>query len=331
MSCSIDFYREDETICIYQLPNCIWSQARARVLVQEKYDTLQAEWPEQVQEFEQLLQQMETCFGILEEERQRRLVEEGLGAKDGEGMTWEDVEVNGGKETEEDGGWQGGGEKEGLSAYAAEIPVGGSETAVLEDNLEPSADTASTSNQAVLETLHGLYKQLCSRILPTVREALRTLVRAEAGEPGGPANAGRERLLRAAIELRGRLDGAKERFEALQLDVAALMQRQQERLRTQESEVLREVLGSYKERERQGLEIAPSAARWQEQPGSEGQEGVDNPYLRLVDPAAASQRRSQQQDATRGRAGAPRAAHSSLSAELRQFLAAQVTCTVFKP
>ena len=79
----------------------------------------------------------------------------------------------------------------------------------------------SVGNNPVLENLKGLHLAATRRLLPTLREWLRTLIRVDI-HPHALHNSQRERILRRAISLRNMLTDCLERICTLRIPSAWL-------------------------------------------------------------------------------------------------------------
>jgi len=267
---------------------------RAQSLAQERYHRLLQEWERQADEARGVLAQFKEALALLE-------VPEQDAAADG-GVEWEDVG------TEEAQGAIRTSGADGLAAYAAEVePSIPSELA----RTGTHASVNSGDMDVVIETVDGLYKLVCTNLLPRTQEALRTIVSAEAGVPGQPAYAQRERLLRAATELKTELTSAKEGYEASQLHLRALAAAQARRQG--------DVPGG-------DLEPAGPSGSRPEQPAELGEH---NPYHFIKDPAAPQKNTLQRRMLKAPSTAKPRArppgdaATSSLPASVRATLAAR--------
>ncbi|PRW58637.1 UV-stimulated scaffold A-like protein [Chlorella sorokiniana] len=188
-------------------------EERQRAALRQRLGALlgsSGEWREGAAAARQLLREMDECFAILQEQQQ-------AGA---DGLQWEDVGA-------EEHPAAGEPADEGLAAYAAGdgAPIHGE--AAADGATTAAAAGGSAETEAVTETLAGLYRQLTNRTLPQLQDWLSVLGRAD---PEGPSQeAEQQRVLRAATELRGRLAAAKERCDAMDLDLQALLLRRQRR------------------------------------------------------------------------------------------------------
>jgi hypothetical protein len=252
-------------------------EARAQEIAQQRYQTLLAEWQGQAVECRSFLNQFSEAFELLNKyskeddgdvgDKQHQLEEE-----DDDEQGWEDVaEVE--KEaarTSQDGA---NAAAEGLSAYAAMVDEQRPDVSA-QTNLENTTTEIDSAQESVIETLDGLYKLICSQALPGVQDALRIIIRAEAGTPGEAQHAQRERLLRAATSIKTELAAAKERFEGAHLDLAAMAQAQARRREEQEK----------KKKEEQEKKKKQKQKKTKKEEKTEP-ESI-NPYQFIRDPAA---------------------------------------------
>ncbi|KAK9825982.1 hypothetical protein WJX74_003112 [Apatococcus lobatus] len=174
-------------------------EARARQLVEDKYQRIQAEFPAFLRATTGLLAQQDRCLQLLQGKESPAIqLAHGPDNAEGDGADeWEDIgaPLNPPGETD----------REGLSAYADQA---------LPDELLGIGQALQicVRDQSVIEALHGLHRELQGATLATLQDWLRNLVKVDAGPVGGPPYAIKEHLLRSALELRGRLTAAGERF-----------------------------------------------------------------------------------------------------------------------
>jgi hypothetical protein len=302
-------------------------QARAQQGAQARYARLLEEWPRQVEEARSVLRQMGEAFALLEElDRQAAAAAAAAAARQGGGEEeegWEDVAADGTAEIEADG----------LSAYAADDGAAAAGSAAGDDAAAAAAaPPGPCPSDAVVETLAGLHKLLISQALPAVQAALRTAVRAEVGAPGEAAHAQRERLLRAATDLKAELAAAGERYAAAQLDLTALVQAQQRRAEERRAaELVGALFGSDSEGEGGGTAAAAAAGAGARQldpaPSRQQQRQPMRdpaaPRQQPAPPAASGSEPPRPRAAQPGGAAAAAAAGSRLPDHVRRSLAAR--------
>ncbi|KAK9837243.1 hypothetical protein WJX81_001335 [Elliptochloris bilobata] len=155
-------------------------EARARELVQQKYERIAAEFDASSADMASTLTEIDEAFCVLEG---RDMPPAAAGGAELEGEEWEDVAA-------------------GARARARRAAEAG-----------PGRRARAWPKPQRMKHRH----------LPAVKDWLRVLVKVDVGEPGSAAHARRERLLRACIALRDRLDAASVRVEAARpaLDAAA--------------------------------------------------------------------------------------------------------------
>jgi len=211
-------------------------QERVQRAAMERYTQLQQEWSECMVEYMGIVAQMKECFALLQEKNSN-------GADDDEddGLGWEDVDHNhDNNDNDSDHDY----DQQGIPQY--QTGPSSTQTKAYENQEYEENDDVDTT-VVLLEHAYSLHKLITNRALGKVQGWLRTLVEVEVGEPGEAGYARKERYLREAIALKSDLVGVKERFEALGLDLAALAQRQQTKIRSREKEKDKAVAGKFED------------------------------------------------------------------------------------
>ncbi|KAG7671703.1 hypothetical protein Ndes2526B_g07408 [Nannochloris sp. 'desiccata'] len=264
-------------------------EARAQQIAQQRYQRLLEEWQGQAVECRSLLNQYSEAFALLDKEAPDPRSNNGYNSvivsgkneeeKEEDGEQWEDV-------VEEENASNGCATipeaAEGLAAYAA-IADDDSNLDTVQINPRNNDNNKSVENrdeidaalESIIETLDGLYKLICNQALPGVQEALRIIIRAEAGVPGEAQHTQRERLLRAATSIKAELTAAKERFEGAHLDLAALAQAQTRR--REEAKMREKKRNQERQKQQRNREKEEDCTNEPE---------IVNPYKYIRDPAA---------------------------------------------
>ncbi|GMH39058.1 hypothetical protein BSKO_06956 [Bryopsis sp. KO-2023] len=180
-------------------------EERACRLLRAKYHQIVESHEVLFQECEATAKQLNEVLDIIEEQKKA-----GTGKYDGDDVDWEvEEEEPGGNRSNSVGGGDldcpGFEEQIGLSAYMCDdIP---DELLGISHPEEEAAerDPFETVDAALVENMRGLVKGAFDRLLPTVQEWLRILIRVEVGPLGSFENSRRERLLRDAISKKSSL------------------------------------------------------------------------------------------------------------------------------
>lgn len=200
------------------------------------------EWEEGAAAARQLLTELQECFAILDEQQQaQQAQQESVAAAEqaaaAAGLEWEDIAGDGGDGEREQQASGGPGsvqpDGEGLAAYGTTSAANGGGAAEERRSSSVAGGGGGEAEEIVMETLAGLYRQLANRVLPQLADWLAVLGRSEGSD--GAQETARQQALREATSLRSRLAAARDRCDALDLDLQALLlrrlRRERERLR----------------------------------------------------------------------------------------------------
>ncbi|KAK9789555.1 hypothetical protein WJX73_002923 [Symbiochloris irregularis] len=181
-------------------------QERAQALAQEKYDRLSLTFELALEELLAPVTELEAAFAVMQGCDAQPAPAAELASPEDDGNDWEDVQADGGVPAAD-------APTEGLSAYAhAPMP-----SHLLSSSSAPLVNT----DPALLETATGLVKQLQTHSLPLVKEWLKFISKASAGEQGSLQSRRHNTITQQSIAARSRISDALAKYTSMAPDLEA--------------------------------------------------------------------------------------------------------------